>query len=316
MVVSGALAERILVTGGAGFIGSHVVQTLERTGYQVRVFDNFASGRPENLAGTCPEIVPGDVRDVGQLEAALDGVAAVVHLAAAPSVAASMADPVGTHAVNYVGTLNVLEAMRKRGVRRLLYASSAAVYGNGAAPHDEEEAPHPLSPYGLDKLAGEHALRIYGEWHGLHATALRFFNVYGPRQAPDSPYSGVISIFVSRLIRGELLTVFGEGHQSRDFVYVGDVAQVIVGLLPDPQAPTLANVATGRSVTLLELIQVISRVVDRLPQVRHEARRPGDIQHSRASAERLRVRGLRPETSLEAGLRELVASLAVASGPE
>lgn len=200
MRLSGNLLKMVLVTGGAGFIGSHVCEELLAKGEKVRVLDNLASGKRSNLEGLNVEFTEGDIRSDSDLDGAMHDVDAVIHLAAEPSVTKSVEEPIATHEVNYTGTLRVLEAMRRAGVKRIVYASSAAVYTpNSDEPHTEDSAPDPSSPYGMDKLAGEFALRGYGRLHGFQPTALRFFNIYGERQDPASPYSGVISIFARRI---------------------------------------------------------------------------------------------------------------------
>ncbi len=225
----------ILITGGAGFIGSHLSDALLANGYAVRVLDDLSTGKRSNLQLQHPklQLIEGDVADAALVAQAAAGCQAVVHLAAVASVQASVEDPVKTHQSNFIGTLNVCEAMRLAGIRRVLFASSAAVYGNnGEGESISEETPKaPLTPYAVDKLASEHYLDFYRRQHGLEPVVFRFFNIFGPRQDPSSPYSGVISIFSERALSGQPITVFGDGEQTRDFVYVGDLVSVMLQAL-------------------------------------------------------------------------------------
>ncbi len=302
---------RVTVTGGAGFIGSHLVDRLLAGGHQVVVIDDFSSGRQDNLgtgrAGLT--VIRGDVADAAAIGAALDGTQAVFHLAAVASVQASIEDPIAAHRTNAVGTLTLLEAARGAGVTRVVYASSAAVYGDACElPIGEEVAKRPLSPYAADKLAGEHYLAGYHRRGELAGVALRLFNVYGPRQNPASPYSGVISVFLARAAAGEALTVFGDGTQTRDFVYVGDVVDTLVAALDFPLGTDLEayNVGTGRATSLLDLIAALEARSGPL-EVRHAPARPGDIRHSLADVAKLRSATAdagvdAPATSLAEGL--------------
>lgn len=285
----------VLVTGGAGFIGSHLVDALLARGYSVRVLDNLSSGRPDNLplGHSRLELIEGDVADAARVREVMAGCRAVVHLAAVASVQASVIDPVGTHHSNFIGTLNVCEAMREHGVRRVLFASSAAVYGNNGEGEaiDEDIPKAPLTPYAADKLASEHYLDFYRRQHGLEPAIFRFFNIYGPRQDPSSPYSGVISIFTERAAKRLPITLFGDGEQTRDFVYIADLVEVLVQALEAPQIlPGEVNVGLNRSLSLNQLLKEISTLFGGLPEVRREAARPGDIRHSRANNRRLQER--------------------------
>lgn len=223
---------RILVTGGAGFIGSHLVEALLGKGYKIRVLDNLSTGKVANLPVAHPdlELMIGDVADSAVVEQAMADCSAVVHLAAVASVQASVDDPVATHQANFVGTLNVCQSMLKAGVTRVVFASSAATYGNnGEGTAIAEDTPKsPLTPYASDKLASEYYLDFYRREHGLEPVIFRFFNIFGPRQDPSSPYSGVISIFTERALAGKPITVFGDGEQTRDFVYVQDLVSILV----------------------------------------------------------------------------------------
>lgn len=306
------MADSILITGGAGFIGSHLCDALLAAGYQVRVLDNLSTGKRTNLALGNPslQLIEGDVADAALVRRAVAGCVAVAHLAAVASVQASVDDPVATHQSNFIGTLNVCEAMREAGVRRVLFASSAAVYGNnGEGVAVREDTPKaPLTPYAADKLASEHYLDFYRHQHGLEPAIFRFFNIFGPRQDPSSPYSGVISIFTERALAGRPITVFGDGEQTRDFFYVADLVPLLVQALTLPAAEAGAvNVGHGQSVSLNQLLSSVQLVLGALPEVSHGAARPGDIRHSRADNSLLRQRyQLAPATPLEQGLATLL----------
>ena len=303
----------VLVTGGAGFIGSHLVERLIAAGDRVRVVDDLSTGKRENIAGyEALEFIEGDVRDAGLIDRCIRGMDAVVHLAAVASVQASMDDPVRTHQVNFDGTLNLLEASRRHGVKRFIYACSAAVYGDTATiPVPEETTPKPLSPYAVDKLSGEYYLLHYHRAHGLAATSFRFFNIYGPRQDPSSPYSGVISIFVDRMRRNQPVTVFGDGAQTRDFVYVADLADLLARAAHGMEGNGgVFNVGTGKRHSLLQLLTYLEKISGKKIERHHESARPGDIQHSCADVTRLRKTfGDAPATPFEQGLKKLLESL-------
>jgi UDP-glucose 4-epimerase len=304
---------KMLITGGAGFIGSHLVERLLAAGDRVSVVDDLSTGKRENLPRHAAlEFIEGDIRDAGQVERCARGADAVVHLAAVASVQASMDDPVRTHQVNFDGTLNLLEASRRHGIKRFVYACSAAVYGDAAAiPVSEEAATRPLSPYAADKLAGEHYLLHYHRVHGLAATSFRFFNIYGPRQDPSSPYSGVISIFVERLMRNLPVTVYGDGKQTRDFVYVADLADLLARAARGMEGNGgVFNVGTGRQNSLLDLLTSLEKISGKKIERRHEPARTGDIRDSCADVTRLKnTFGSVPATPFEQGLKKLLESL-------
>jgi UDP-glucose 4-epimerase len=303
----------ILVTGGAGFIGSHLVDALLAAGHGVRVLDNLSMGKRSNLPLDNPRLrlIEGDVADAEVVAQAVAGCAAVAHLAAVASVQASVDDPAATHQSNFVGTLNVCEAMRRHGVRRVLYASSAAIYGNNGEGQaiDEDTAKAPLTPYAVDKLASEQYLDFYRRQHGLEPAIFRFFNIYGPRQDPSSPYSGVISIFTQRVQQGLPISVFGDGEQTRDFFYVGDLIELLVQGLTGAQVDAQpANVGWNQAVSLNQLLAEIGALCGGLPPVSHLPARAGDIRHSRADNRRLQAQyRLPPPTPLREGLRRLLA---------
>lgn len=302
----------ILVTGGAGFIGSHLVDALLAQGHRVRVLDNLSMGKRANLPLDNPRLhlLEGDVADAVLVDQAVAGCAAVVHLAAVASVQASVDDPVSTHQSNFVGTLNVCEAMRRHGVKRVVFASSAAVYGNNGEGQaiDEGTAKAPLTPYASDKLASEHYLDFYRRQHGLEPAIFRFFNIFGPRQDPSSPYSGVISIFTQRAQQGLPIGVFGDGEQTRDFFYIGDLLALLTQALDLPQVVVGAvNVGWNQAVSLNQLLAEIGGLCGGLPALEYQAARPGDIRHSRANNQRLlECYQLPPATSMREGLRKLL----------
>jgi UDP-glucose 4-epimerase len=305
-----------LVTGGAGFIGSHVVDALLMSGYDVRVLDDFSTGKDENLDGAWSlaaqggaglQVIEGDVRDEVRMRDAVDGCAAVVHLAALPSVARSLEDPVGCDSVTHGGTVNAVRQAVEAGAERFVLASSCAVYGDAAQlPIAEAAPPHPLSPYAGAKLASEGVCADAADAGQLVAACLRFFNVYGPRQDPGSAYSGVISRFLSAAATGAPVTLYGDGRQSRDFVYVGDVVAAVLAALQRPlTGVSVLNVGTGRETDLLQILDVVEAQAGRSLERRMEPAREGDIRHSRADAGRARwVLGWAAGTPLATGLAE------------
>lgn len=302
-------SQPILITGGAGFIGSHLADALLALGFSVRVLDDLSTGKRENLPERV-ELIVGDVADAALLRQAMSGCQAVAHLAAVASVQASVDDPVSTHRSNFIGTLNLCEAMRLEGIRRVVFASSAAVYGqNGEGTAiGEDTAKAPLTPYASDKLASEYYLDFYRRQHGLEPAIFRFFNVYGPRQDPSSPYSGVISIFAKRAVERLPITVFGDGEQTRDFIYVGDLVKLLVqALLAEDVAESAINVGLGRSTSLNQLLAEIGTLAGGLPEITYAAARAGDIRHSRADNSRLLTRYVLDEpTPLSFGLAKLL----------
>lgn len=300
----------VLVTGGAGFIGSHSVEALLASGARVTVLDNLSTGKPANL----PEhpdlqLIVGDIRDSAAVDQAMHGITHVLHLAAQVSVPASVADPIGSSQHNIVGFLNVLDGARRAGVRRMVYASSAAVYGAPEKlPLDESSRVAPLSPYGLEKSINDQYAAMYRALYQISSLGMRYFNVYGPRQDPKSPYAGVISRFASAIEQGDTLCVFGDGGQTRDFIFVKDVAQANLRALQS-EAEGICNIATGHSVTLLELIDTLAQCAGRPAQVKHEPPAQGDIRHSSVTPLRMREVLAPPSmTSLADGLRALLAA--------
>jgi UDP-glucose 4-epimerase len=303
----------VLVTGGAGFIGSHLVERLIAAGDRVRVVDDLSTGKRSNLVEhEALEFIEGDIRDAGLVDRCTSGMDAVAHLAAVASVQASMDDPVRTHQVNFDGTLTLLEASRRHGVKRFIYACSAAVYGDTVnIPVSEDTAPKPLSPYAIDKLSGENYLLHYHRAYGMAATSLRFFNVYGPRQDPSSPYSGVISIFVECLMRNQPVTIYGDGMQTRDFVYVADLANLLARAAHGMEGNGgVFNVGTGKRHSLLQLLTHLEKISGKKIERLHQPVRSGDIQHSCADVSRLTSTfGGSLAMPFEQGLKKLLQSL-------
>jgi nucleoside-diphosphate-sugar epimerase len=304
-------AQRILVTGGAGFIGSHTVDALLADGREVLVLDNLSSGKLENLNLQHPnlEFIEGDVLEYPLIESLLPGCDAILHLAAIASVPLTIAEPIYSMQVNTQGLLHVLQAIKQaQRSTRLVYASSAAVYGETPPPcSDALPVTTPaLSPYALQKAHGEDYAGLYDRLHSVKSLGLRYFNVYGLRQDPNSPYSGVISRFLDSYQQDAELTVFGDGKQSRDFIHVSDIAAANL-LALDTEFAGVLNVATGRPQTLLELIAAISQAGGRAAKVRFEAARPGDIVYSFGSAEKVKFElGFVAKMNLEQGIKSML----------
>lgn len=301
---------KILVTGGAGFIGSHLVQALVSRGDAVRVIDNLATGHRANLASVEGryEWMPGDLANLDAARAAVEGCGAVFHEAAIPSVPRSVAEPLLSHESGPTATANLLEAARQAGVQRVIFAASSSAYGDTVElPKHEDILPQPLSPYAAGKLACESYISVYAQTMGLDGVSLRYFNIYGPRQDPSSPYSGVISIFARCLLAGQTPKIYGDGLQSRDFTYVGDAVQANLRAL-DHDAPLrgqVLNVGSGRRTSLLELLETMNRILGSAIAPEHAPTRAGDVRDSLASLERIRnVLGYEPRFTLEAGLKE------------
>jgi UDP-glucose 4-epimerase len=302
---------RALVTGGAGFIGSHIAQRLLGAGHEVVVLDNFSSGSRANVSaiGSGARVVEGDVRDLSVVEASAFGCEVVFHEAAIVSVPYSVEHPQESHDVNIQGTLNVLQAARKVGARRLVFASSAAIYGEEPTlPKTETMRPEPMSPYGVEKITGEHYLATWSKLFGVETVALRYFNVFGPRQDPRSPYSGVISVFVDRILGGRPITFFGDGSQCRDFVYVANVVDANLLAATRPGVSGRAyNVACGKRTTLVELASLVERAAGRTVERVFAEPRAGDIRESVADIARARAElGYTPAVGVEEGLERLV----------
>ena len=300
-----------LVTGGAGFVGSHIVHELVASGETVRVLDDLSTGRLENLAAVRGryEWIEADIRNLAELARHLRGVDYVIHEAALSSVARSLADPVGSNAVNIGGTLNVLWAAREAGVQRVVFAASAAAYGDSPIlPRVESQDPRPLSPYALTKLAGEYYCQIFSRIYGLEAVALRYFNIFGPRQDPNSAYTGVLCRFITAYLRGTTPTILGDGEQSRDFVYVSNIVDATLRACTAPGAAgKVINVGVGESFTLNQTISILNRIFSSQVTPNYDAPRVGDVRHSLADISLARqVLGYEPRVRFEDGLRQTV----------
>lgn len=300
-----------LVTGGAGFIGSHTVERLIARGDRVRIADDFSSGLRENVpAHPNVELIEGDLAHADVATRAVEGCAFVIHLAAIPSVPRSVQDPIGSHRANVDGTLNLLIAARDAGVKRMIFAGSSAVYGDAPVlPKREDMRPNPLSPYGLQKLVGEQYGQLFTKLYGFETVTTRFFNVFGPRQQPGSPYSGVISLFIEALAAGRGPIVHGDGKQTRDFTFVGDV---VTGVLRCCDAPNVAgeviNVAAGGRISLNDLIRTLQQVLKTDAAPTYGPARDGDIKDSQADIQKARkLLDFAPVTSFEDGLAQTVA---------
>ncbi len=296
----------MLVTGGAGFIGSHLVERLVGLGHEVRVLDDFSTGKRENLSSVeGVDILEGDIRDMPTVERAVKGAEVVFHEAALASVPRSVADPVSSNDVNVTGTLNLLVASRDSGVRRLVYASSSSVYGDSPElPKQERMAPSPESPYAASKLAGENYCRVFSSLYGLECVALRYFNVFGPRQDPGSQYAAVVPLFVKALLEGTPPVIYGDGEQSRDFTYVANVVDAnVLALSATGVAGEVFNTACGRTSTVNELLAKLQGVVGTSLTAHPTAPRAGDVPHSYADISKAeKILGLGSGVSLDDGL--------------
>jgi UDP-glucose 4-epimerase len=302
---------KVLVTGGAGFIGSHLAARLLADGHEVRLLDNFATGRRSNLSAIGPdvELVEGDIQSYERSHNAVRGCEIVFHQAALPSVPRSIQDPLTSNATNVIGTLNILLAARDEDVRRVVFASSSSVYGaNPTLPKHEELATLPISPYATAKLASEGYCRSFGAGYGLETVALRYFNVFGPRQDPTSQYAAVIPNFIAALLERQPVTIFGDGEQSRDFTYVDDVVQANLLAMEAPRvAGKVFNVASGRRVTLNDLVEALQELVGWEADTIYAPARPGDVRHSLADLTRARLElGYEPRVALLDGLSRTI----------
>ena len=303
---------RWLVTGGAGFIGSHLVREILSRGQAVRVLDNFSTGSRAKLAGLTGalEIVEGDIRSPETCASAMREVAYVLHVAALPSVARSVADPQTSHDVNVNGTFNLLMAARDAGVKRLVYSSSSSVYGDTPElPKEEGMKPTPLSPYAVSKLVGEHYCSVFTSLFGLSTVALRYFNVFGPRQDPNSQYSAVIPRFITAMLKGEAPRVHGDGLQTRDFTYVKNVVHAnLLACEADLSGPVVVNIGAGQRTSLLDLIAAIGALGGKTLAPVFEPTRKGDVRDSQAAIARAREKlGYTPIVDMAAGLAETLA---------
>jgi nucleoside-diphosphate-sugar epimerase len=303
---------RYLVTGGAGFIGSNLTRALLSAGHRVRVLDNFLTGKRENLAGLAHdhggafELQEGDIRDLPAARRAVEGADYVLHQGALPSVPRSVADPVLSNEINVAGTVNVLVAARDAAVRRVVFAASSSAYGDTPElPKRESMTPNPKSPYAAQKLAGEHYMRIFHEVYGLETVSLRYFNVFGPRQDPQSTYAAVIPRFITCVLRGEPPTVYGDGLQTRDFTYIDNVVQANLAACSAPKGACggVYNIACGERVSLLDILGIVQGLAGKRVEPKFEPSRPGDVRDSLADISRaLDVLGYDPKVAFRDGL--------------
>ena len=298
-----------LVTGGAGFIGSHLTEALLKRGDSVRIVDNFSSGKKENVRPDA-EVIEGDLADEGVAARAVAGCDYVLHEAAVPSVPRSVEDPLGTHRANVDATMQLLVAARDAGVKRLVFAGSSSTYGNSAVlPKREDMRPAPITPYAMQKHMGEQYCQLFTSLYGLQTVTTRYFNVFGPRQSPDSPYSGVISLFIKALLAGESPIIYGDGRQTRDFTYVTNVVDgVLRAATAENVAGEVINVATGGRTSLLELVRAIQLILGSSVAPTFGPPREGDVKDSQADIFKARkMLGYEPTVPFEEGLRHTVA---------
>ena len=314
------MEELSLVTGGAGFIGSHLVEELVRRGRPVRVLDDFSTGLRANLASfTNVEVIEGSLTDASAVSRGVQGAGVIYHLGALASVARSVEAPAVTHAACATGTLNLLDAARKCGVRRVVYAASSSAYGGHSSPGGQtEDLPVVAkSPYAAAKLAGELYMQAFAHSYGLETVRLRFFNIFGPRQRSDSPYSGVIALFTSAMAAGRAPTIHGDGLQSRDFTYVANAVQALTRAAEAPEVSgNIYNVGTGRSITVLDLVAALNRILGTNLAPTFAKARTGDVKFSKADIRRTRADlGYDPTVSFEDGLRQTVQWHLATAGP-
>lgn len=301
---------KTLVTGGAGFIGSHIAENLVQAGNDVTIVDDLSTGKIQNLRTFENKVkfVPGDIRDYKLMKDVTQGIDIVFHEAAVASVAKSIEDPIKTDSINVGGTVTVLTAAKDNGVKKVIFASSAAIYGDDPElPKTEDMTPKPLSPYAFHKLAGEYYLRLFNQLYGLQGVVLRYFNVFGPRQDPSSEYSGVISIFLDRFNRNVDYTIYGDGKQSRDFIYIEDVVRAnLAAAIIDFETVPVINVACNRSNNLLGLVKILKGISNSSRDPNFGPERLGDIKHSLADNTRLKtLLKLEPAVKFRDGLKKL-----------
>lgn len=298
--------RKVVITGGAGFIGASLAKELAANN-SVIIIDNLSAGKKENLTGLLGEnvkFVKGSISDLSLLKKLFRNVDFVFHQAAISSVPKSIEDPLATNETNVTGTLNVLLAARDSGIKKVIYASSTAVYGDTSTlPEREEMMPNPQSPYAITKLIGEYYCQVFQRVYGLPAISLRYFNVYGPKQDPNSEYAAVIPRFIKRASEGKPLIIFGDGEQTRDFVFVSDVVRANI-LAAESDANGVFNIGQGRRVTINELARLIIHIVNKDVGIIHQGVRVGDIRHSLADISKARLFGYEPQYDLEKGLKE------------
>ncbi|OQX88355.1 dTDP-glucose 4,6-dehydratase [candidate division KSB1 bacterium 4484_87] len=297
---------KILVTGGAGFIGSHIVENFHETD-EVIVLDNLRSGFKKNIEPFNVKFVHGSVTDALLVKKITKGVDYIFHLAALVSVPESMAAAPLTVSINVNGTLNLLEAAREHGVKKIVLSSSAAIYGdNPVVPKVETMLPEPKSPYAITKLDGEYYFKMYSEEFGVPTVCLRYFNVFGPRQDPNSQYAAAVPIFIDRALKNKDIIIYGDGEQTRDFIFVKDIVKANAFVAQNPEANGVYNVARGGRITINELAKKIISITGSKSSIRYAAERAGDVKHSQADVSRLRSLGISPDFDLEEGLKATI----------
>jgi UDP-glucose 4-epimerase len=305
--------KKAVVTGGAGFIGSHLTEELARQGYPVVILDDLSTGKRENIEALLKrngaKLVQGSITDPRLLQGLFQNVDLVFHLAAIPSVPRSMENPLASHEANITGTLNVLLAARDNGVKKVIYASSSSVYGNTPTlPKTEDMPPNPQSPYAVTKLAGEYYCQVFQGVYGLPTACLRYFNIYGPRQDPDSQYAAIIPRFISQVLQGKPPIIFGDGEQTRDFTFVKDAVAATI-LAAESSATGIFNIGTGNRGTINKLTEFVLKATGKNLKPLYQKPRPGDVRHSLADISRAKGFGYKPQYSLKDGLRETIRAM-------
>jgi UDP-glucose 4-epimerase len=303
--------KKILVTGGAGFIGSHIVEDLVNSGHSVRIIDNFLTGKKENIEALQNEIelIIGDIRDLDACYKAVEGVDVVLHQAALASVSRSIEDPLLSHDINVNGTLNILLASRDAGVKMLVFASTASLYGNALAlPKREDMQETPLSPYAISKLIGEKYCQVFSQIYGLSTVCFRYFNVFGPRQDPSSQYAAVVPSFITKMLKGEGCTIYGDGEQTRDFIYVKNVVEANLSVLDrDSVSGEIINIASGEETSINTLAEEMATILNFKGAPEHEEPRQGDVKHSYADISKLKeLLKYTPPVPFQEGLAETI----------
>ena len=302
--------KKILITGGAGFIGSHLVEYFQHSGTEITVVDNLHSGHLSNLAGLEHTFVHGCITDRALIDSLMPGIDYVFHLAAMISVPESMEKPIECNQSNVTGLLNVLESAAAHGVRKLVLASSAAIYGdNPIIPKTEDMSPEPKSPYAITKLDGEYYLELFAREGKIQTSSLRFFNVFGPRQYPNSAYAAAVPIFIKKALANKPITIFGDGEQTRDFIYVKDVVAALALAATSEAMQGTYNVGYGKSMTINQLVSEIIQLTGSKSKILHAPTRVGDITHSRAAVDKLSHSGFIPSSSLKKGLQQTLVAL-------
>jgi len=300
---------KVLITGGSGFIGSHLVEHFQGKA-DVRVLDNLRTGHRRNLDGFDVDFIEGSILERELVRKTVEGVDYIFHLAAMVSVPESMSNPIECAAINVTGLLNVLEEAAEAGVKKLCFSSSAAIYGNNpTVPKIESMVPEPASPYAITKLDGEYYCDLFTKGSNLETASLRFFNVFGPRQDPNSAYAAAVPIFIRKALAGEPLTVYGDGEQTRDFVYVKDIVAACVFAATTPGVTGVFNVGYGASTTINDIARKIIDAAGSRSTIRHEPVRAGDVKHSLASVDKLRAAGFRPSGDIAAGIAATLRSM-------